>query len=431
MGIEYPFVALGDVAAVRSGFAFKSSDWADGGIPVVKIGNVKDGRLAMDGCSFVRPEVATAAAEFALKPGDILIAMTGYIGEVALVRPHDLPAMLNQRVGRFAIREKERLEPRFLFYLLKLPEIRSEVEGLGYGSAQPNVSPSLIHKVRIPLPTLAEQRAIAQVLSTFDEKIEFNRGANETLEATARALFKSWFVDFDPVRATASDQEPRGLAPDVEALFPDAFDQSQMPLGWHLGQLSDVASVVMGASPPGETYNESGVGVPLVNGPVEYGNFFLEKKKWTTRPTQLSRKGDLILCVRGSTTGRHAFADDEYCLGRGVCAIRALRSAQALVNRLVLNGLPELLSKTTGSVFPNLSSEDIKSFSVVVPPSPIVELYCELVAPLDQRIWNNVSESRTLSTLRDSLLPKLISGELRVKHAQPLVHEALGRAKHE
>src|SRR5262249_346992 len=150
----------------------------------------------------------------------------------------------------------------------------------------------------------------------------------------------------------------------------------------------------------------------------------VEKKKWTTQPTRLSCKGDLILCVRGSTTGRHAFADDEYCLGRGVCAIRALRSAQALINRLVLDGLPELLSKTTGSVFPNLSSEGIKRLRVVVPPSPIVELYCELIALLDRRIWNNVSESRILSTLRDTLLPKLISGELSVRDAKRLVTEA-------
>jgi type I restriction enzyme S subunit len=193
-----------------------------------------------------------------------------------------------------------------------------------------------------------------------------------------------------------------------------------------LGQLSDIASVVMGASPPGETYNELGIGVPLVNGPVEYGDFFVEKKKWTTQPTRLSCKGDLILCVRGSTTGRHAFSDDEYCLGGGVCAIRAIRSEQALVNRLVLDGLPELLSKTTGSVFPNLSSEDIKSLRVVIPPLPIAKLFCNLIAPADQRVWNNVSESRTLSMLRDTLLPRLISGGVRVKDAERVVAEVAG-----
>jgi type I restriction enzyme S subunit len=292
------------------------------------------------------------------------------------------------------------------------------------GSTFPNVSAQQLADLWWPPLDENEQHAIAQILGALDDKTELNRRMNVTLEAMARALFKSWFVDFDPVRAKVAGRAPQGLAPGVTALFPAAFDQDVMPLGWHLGPLSDLASVAMGASPPGETYNELGVGFPLVNGPVEYGDFFLERKKWTTQPTRLSCRGDLILCVRGSTTGRHAFADDEYCLGRGVCAIRARGSAQALVNRLVLDSLPELLAKTTGSVFPNLSSEDIKSFRVVVPPPPIAKLYCELVAPLDQRIWHNVLENRVLSTLRDALLPKVISGELRVRQAKRFVAEA-------
>jgi type I restriction enzyme, S subunit len=298
--------------------------------------------------------------------------------------------------------------------------VREWIVRHAHGATMPNLNTSILAACPFLIPPPAEQQAIARILGALDDKIELNRRMNETLETMARTLFKSWFVDFDPVRAKADSRE---LTPDVTALFPNGFDQEQMPLGWHLGPLSELASVVMGGSPPGETYNELGVGVPLVNGPVEYGDFFLEKKKWTNQPTRLSRKGDLILCVRGSTTGRHAFADDEYCLGRGVCAIRALGSAQALVNRLVLDGLPELLAMTTGSVFPNLSSEDIKSFSVVIPPSSIVELYCELAAPLDQRIWNNVSESWTLSALRDALLPKLISGELRVREAETLIEK--------
>src|SRR5690242_10017062 len=127
-------VLLGSVASVRSGFAFKSSDWTTNGVPVIKIGNVKDGRVVMDGCSYVAPEIAAAAAEHSLHAGDILIAMTGYIGEVALVRNCDLPAVLNQRVGRFSIRDPNRLDQRFLFYLLRDANVRSEIERLGYGS---------------------------------------------------------------------------------------------------------------------------------------------------------------------------------------------------------------------------------------------------------------------------------------------------------
>ena len=236
-------VRIGEVASVSSGFAFKSSDWTDSGIPVVKIANVKNGSLAMDSCSFVSPQKAAEAAEFKLDNGDVLIAMTGYIGDIAVVRDRDIPAVLNQRVGRFTISDPCRLDKRFFFYSLRSREIREEISGLGYGSAQANVSPSLIHSVEIPLPPLSEQRAIAHVLGTLDDKIELNQRMNATLEAMARAVFKDWFVDFGPVRAKLEGREPY-LPPEVWSLFPDRLVDSELgeiPEGWEVGALGQVA----------------------------------------------------------------------------------------------------------------------------------------------------------------------------------------------
>ncbi len=243
--------ALGEVAQVRSGFAFKSKDWTDSGIPVVKIANVKDGNLAMDGCAFVSTQVADSADQFNLNEGDILIALTGYIGEVAMVRSRDLPAVLNQRVGVFSICDTSMLDRGYLFQLLRNPTVREHIEGLGYGSAQPNISPTLIHSVEIPLPPLPEQRAIAHVLGTLDDKIDLNRRMNETLEEMARALFKSWFVDFDPVRAKMEGrwrwgESLPGLPAEYYDLFPDRLVDSELgeiPEGWGgegVGSDSDV-----------------------------------------------------------------------------------------------------------------------------------------------------------------------------------------------
>jgi type I restriction enzyme, S subunit len=426
---DWQLLSIEDVCArVTSGGTpsrQEPSYYVEGKWPWVKTQELQD-KWIEDTEEHISQRAVDDSSAKVLPENTVLVAMYGAtVGQLGILRR---PMTCNQ-ASCALIADQNKADYRYLFFLLL--HARSQLKRLATGAAQQNLSGVLSKSLRFPFPPLPKQRAIASILGTLDDKIELNRRMNETLEAMAWALFKSWFVDFDPIRAKAKGSDPQALAPDAGALFPDAFDQDQMPLGWRLAQLSDVASVVMGASPPGETYNEQGVGVPLVNGPVEYGDFFLERKKWTTQPTRLSRKGDLILCVRGSTTGRHAFADDEYCLGRGVCAIRAIGSAQALVNRLVLDGLPKLLSKTTGSVFPNLSSEDIKSFAVVIPPLPIVELYCELVAPLDQRIWNNVSESRTLSLLRDSLLPRLISGQLRVEHAQQSANEVLGQAEDE
>jgi type I restriction enzyme S subunit len=408
------------------GSQLHQEDYVTSGTPIITVEHLGQNSILHEGVPRVSDADRNRLSRYSLCTGDIVFSRVGSVDRRALVKCAEDGWLFSGRCLRVRP-NAEKIDSGFLSYFFGLPAFKEYIRAIAVGATMPSLNTSILSEVVVLHPrSIGEQRAIARILGALDDKIELNRRMNETLEAMARVLFKSWFVDFDPVRAKTAGREQRGLASDIAGLFPDAFDQDEMPLGWHLGQLSDIASVVMGASPPGETYNELGIGVPLVNGPVEYGDFFVEKKKWTTQPTRLSCKGDLILCVRGSTTGRHAFSDDEYCLGGGVCAIRAIRSEQALVNRLVLDGLPELLSKTTGSVFPNLSSEDIKSLRVVIPPLPIAKLFCNLIAPADQRVWNNVSESRTLSMLRDTLLPRLISGGVRVKDAERVVAEVAG-----
>ena len=307
--------------------------------------------------------------------------------------------------------------PRFCYFLLKTYDLAA----LNSGSAQPSLNRNFVHPLSASFPGRREQDSIVALLSTLDDKIDLNRRTKETLEAMARAVFKDWFVDFGPVRAKAEGRQPPGLSPDIAALFPDTLDDEDKPVGWVSVQLSDIADIIMGASPPGDTYNANGDGVPLVNGPVEFGDFFVTKTKWTTAPTRMSREDDLIVCVRGSTTGRHAIADGDHCLGRGVCAIRARDNLQEFVERHVVDRMTELLTKTTGSVFPNLSSDDIKAFPVVMPTQAIARAFTDLTAPLRHRIWSNVRENGTLAQLRDLLLPKLMSGEIRLKDAETAV----------
>ena len=240
---------------------------------------------------------------------------------------------------------------------------------------------------------------------------------NATLESMARALFQSWFVDFDPVRAKLDGRVPVGLDPATAALFAEHLEHSalgQIAKGWEVARLDEIATVMMGLSPNGESYNADGVGIPLINGPVEFGDYFPVKTKWTEAATRFSVEGDLIFCVRGSTTGRRVVSDGEYGIGRGVCAIRANGGNHSFLYQTINVGLNRLLEKTTGSVFPSLSAPDIRGFSVLKPSKEILEAYERTTRPLIQRIQQNHHQSRTLATLRDTLLPKLLSGELRV-----------------
>ena len=392
-------VTLGEVAQVRSGFAFKSKDWADSGISVVKIANVKDGNLVMDGCAFVSTQVAAQANQFNLNEGDILTALTGYVGEVAMVRRRDLPAVLNQRVGMFSISDTSMLDGGYLFQLLRDPTVREHIDGLAYGSAQPNISPSLIHGVTIPLPPLPEQRAIAHVLGTLDDKIELNRRMNETLEAMARALFKSWFVDFDPVRAKMDGREPY-LPPDLWALFPDRLVDSELgeiPKGWEVKTLGDCFSLTMGQSPPGNTYNGNGEGLTFFQGNADFGFRYPQKRKYSTAPTRTAGRDDTLVSVR-APVGAINMAWEQCCIGRGVAALRhgsgstsfTCYSAWALQDEMQQY-------EHTGTVFGAITKSQFEALRVIEPLAKLVDRFETQVQSLDQRIRSSVADSRTLT----------------------------------
>ncbi|MBD2230969.1 restriction endonuclease subunit S [Phormidium tenue] len=359
--------------------------------------------------------------DYVLDEGDLLVTMTdlskvsdtlGYPSLVPKASPNS-HFLHNQRLGKVLVNPDAPLHKEFLYYLLCSHPYRHEVLASATGTTVKHTSPDRIKAFRFALPPLDEQKEIAHILGTLDDKIALNQQMNRTLEGIARALFKSWFIDFGPVRAKLDGRQPADMDAETAALFPDSFEDSnlgEIPKGWKVGKLGDLAEVIMGASPKGDTYNEDGIGIPLVNGPVEFGDYFLIKRKWTTAPTRLTQLGDLVFCVRGSTTGRRVIADDIYCLGRGVCAIRGLANNQIFINQTIELGLERLLAKTTGSVFPNLGSSAFKEFEILNPTDSVVHNYCKLVKPLRNKIEANIYEKGELQKIRDALLPKLLSG---------------------
>lgn len=316
----------------------------------------------------------------------------------------------------------DELNPHYLKYAL-LSEQRA-LRMFAVGSVHSTIYFPEVKAFHLCMPSRKVQDAVAATLGALDDKIELNRKMNATLEAMARALFRDWFVDFGPTRAKIEGAAPY-LSPDLWSLFPDRLDDEGKPVGWKVSPLDALAEVTMGISPDGSTYNDDGHGTPLCNGPVEYGDFFLRQIKWTTAPSKLAQRGDLIICVRGSTTGRHAFADAEYCLGRGVASIRGKYDGQEFVETALLSRMNRLLEKTTGSVFPSLSTQDIKKFGLVDPGLSLRQAFCDAVRPMRAKIWANVEESSTLAQIRDLILPRLMSGELRLAEAEHIAEAAL------
>ena len=418
MESKHPTVPLGEVATVRSGHAFKSKEWRDSGIPVVKIANVKGGCVDLANCSFVGSKTAERAESATLVAGDILIAMTGYVGEVSIVRDNNLPAVLNQRVGRFHI-EDNRVDRRFFYYVAASREFREEIKALGYGSAQPNVSPTLIHGVRIPLPDVRDQQKISSLLAPLDDKIDRSRRINETLEAMTRALFKSWFVDFDPVRAKMEGRDA-GLPQYLSDLFPDKLVDSEIgaiPGGWRVGCVADIASSPRRAVQP----EKLPAGTPYIG--LEH----------------MPRRSIALAEWEGSekvTSGKSCFMKGEILFGKlrpyfhkvGIAPVAGVCSTDIVVivpNNpawrsyvLTVASSDEFVKYTdqasTGTKMPRTSWKTMGRYGLCLPPQRLAEVFQALTEPIVSRIVSGIHSGRMHAELRDTLLPKLLSGELRV-----------------
>ena len=312
---------------------------------------------------------------------------------------------------------------RFLFYLLSTLDLNH----WRAGSGQPLLNQTILSQIPASAPPADEQRAIAHILGTLDDKIELNRRMNETLEAMARAIFKSWFVDFDPVRAKAEDRDP-GLPKPIADLFPARFDNSQLgeiPTGWRVGTVDEEFNLTMGQSPPGETYNEAWEGLPFYQGRADFGFRFPSQRVFCTDPTRFAEAGDTLVSVR-APVGDINMAAERCCIGRGVAATRHKSGSRSYTYHF-MHSIEEVFDsfEAEGTIFGSISKRDFHNIQRIVPPIQIVNAFDRFVAPIDDKIANNDQESRTLATLRDTLLPKLLSGEIKVKDAEKLLEKTL------
>jgi type I restriction enzyme S subunit len=313
-------------------------------------------------------------------------------------------------------------DPRFVFYFLRQLDLRR----FDSGSVQASLNRNYIYPISIRVPGLNEQRIIAHILGTLDDKIEANRGMNETLEAMARALFKSWFVDFDPVRAKAEGRD-QSLEEAIAGLFPDTFVDSEiaeMPKGWMVQSIYEIADVVYGAPFASAQFNTQRVGEPL----VRIRDLSDESPSvWTPEVHAKGYKihpGDIVVGMDGEFRA-YLWGGEEAWLNQRVCVFIPKQGySAAYVRNSIFGPLSDVEATETGTTVIHLGKGDIDRFLVVVPSPAVLAAFNQFCEKWYDRIVVAKRESRALAALRDALLPKLISGELRVKDAEKRV-EAL------
>ncbi|HML93887.1 MAG TPA: restriction endonuclease subunit S [Thermodesulfobacteriota bacterium] len=327
----------------------------------------------------------------------------------------------------------------FAYYLTKWDGVRQYcISQMTGSSGRQRVPTSALSHREVTIPPLKEQEAIACILGTLDDKIELNRQMNRTLEEMARAIFKSWFVDFDPVRAKAAvrrehpkwtdEQVSRAacpnLKPEIAALFPDSFEDSELgeiPKGWSASNVGQHFRLTMGQSPPGSTYNEIGNGVPFYQGRTDFGFRYPTRRVYCTSPTRFAEPGDTLVSVR-APVGDVNMAKERCAVGRGVAAIRHRGNSRSFTYYSMHQLAQHFLKfEAEGTVFGSINKADFERLPFVVPSPDVLAAFDRVVSLLDDRIETNEEQTISLANIRDTLLPKLISGELRVPDAERIV----------
>ena len=390
------------------------------GIPLMTAKIVKDGRIITPN-EFIAIEGYDSWMNRGLpEPGDILMTTEAPLGEIAQLDSRKVA--LGQRL--ITLRGKpELLNNTYLKFAMQAAFVQNQLKARSTGTTVLGISQRELRKVEIPLPPLFEQRRIAHILGTLDEKIELNRQMNETLEATARAIYKSWFIDFDPVKAKVEGCKPACMDTETVALFPSAFQDSSLgkiPQGWKVTTIDETFNLTMGQSPPGSTYNEDGEGMPFYQGSKDFSFRYPARRVYCSAPKRFAKKGDTLVSVR-APVGDINMVEEKCSIGRGVAAIRH-KSGSRSYTYYTMQSLQEVFSRyeAEGTVFGAINKTDFQTLSQLRPSDEIIEAFERLIYPLDQSIENNENESHTLTKIRDTLLPRLLSGEIRVDDADEI-----------
>lgn len=369
----------------------------------------------------------------ALFPGDIVIANVG-ANAGTVFRVPDLGTRMTLGPNAVLCRPKEEsiLQRDFLYYYLISDRGQHALQTIRSGSAQPKFNKTDLRSLLVPIPPMAEQHAISHLLGTLDARIELSHRMNETLEAITRALFRSWFVDFDPVHANAQGRVPR-LPQHLGNLFPHGFEESELgdkPAGWRVGQVADVlAELVSGSRPRGGAIGE---GVPSIGAEnvLGLGRYDFSKEKFIPRGffEQLKRRGaavrfgDVLLYKDGAQIGRKTYFDCafphlECAINEHVFILRATRRQEQRYLFFWLDQdwmTNQIVGLNSNSAQPGINQAGVRRLPLLVPPQDVVDAFDRLVRPLTERLFANCIHSRTLASLRNTVLPKLIAGDLRV-----------------
>lgn len=410
MSSKWKTTTIGEQVTLQRGIDITKAQQRPGVVPVVSSGGIS----------------SYHDTSYAKAPG-VVLGRKGTIGTVFYITddywPHDTSLWVRDFHGN---------DPRFVYYFFK--SISSDLVALDVGTANPALNRNHVHPIVVDWPPLPEQRSIARILGTLDDKIELNRRMNHTLEEMARAIFKSWFLDFDPVTAKAEGRVPFGMNAETASLFPAEFEETEegsIPKGWKVGATGDMVTVVGGTTPSTrkDEYWAGGTiawATPKDLSGLAHPVLLNTDRKITPEGLKqissgLLPAGTLLMSSR-APVGYLAISEIPVAINQGFMAMHCDKGfSNYYVIQWLRENMENIISHANGTTFLEISKSSFRLIPAILPPEPIVRKFSEIAGKLHARIVANVKESNNLTAIREALLPQLLSGELRVKQAEKVI----------
>ncbi|WP_338928766.1 restriction endonuclease subunit S [Roseomonas mucosa] len=399
-------------------------------MPIVRVSDVRNGRIDVRSPLRVAADIERTYGRTRLRGGELLITIVGTVGETAIVPPD----MAGWNVARAiaVLPVKPEVGSYWVQLGLRSSAAASMIQSRLNTTVQATLNLGDLSRLPIVLPPPDERQAIASILGALDDKIELNRRMNKTLEGMARAIFQDWFVAFGPTRAKMEGRPPYH-APDLWALFPDRLDAEGKPEGWDTGPLSSLMEIISGGTPPTSDSSSWNGQIPwysVVDAPSDTDLFVFDTQRKLTShglqrsPGSLIAANTVIVSARG-TVGKLAIAGVEMTFNQSCYALRPLRGfGDRGLFFAMKNAVSRFHDLAHGAVFDTITKATFDAIQSILPPASVARAFEDIAEPLMLRIKANVEEGRSLAATRDLLLPRLMSGELRVKDAERAVEEA-------
>lgn len=440
MGNEYPIARLAEVAEKIGmgpfGSSIKVETFVELGIPIISGQHLKGSRLQDSEFNFITLEHADRLANANVRRGDVIFTHAGNIGQVAFIPQNSMydRYVISQR--QFYLRPNtKKVIPEYITYYFLTTEGRHKLLANASSTGVPSIAQPVtyLRSLGIPLPSLAIQSAIVSILGSLDDKIELNRQINEKLEAIAQALFKSWFIDFYPVRAKAEGRDT-GLPEQISSLFPSSLvdsEQGPIPEGWRVGSLTEIASIISGGTPKTTKIEYWGDEIPwfsMVDYPSHGEVYILETEKKITQEglrnsaAQLIDPGVIILSARG-TVGKFAIAAVPMTFNQSCYALKGTSApyGSPFLFYSLKKAIDTLKAYSHGSVFSTITRDTLSIVKICIPDEKLALMFGNCVEGYFGKVLVNSKQNIVLNGLRDVLLPGLISGELPIPDAERIV----------